>query len=275
MNIKLVAIDLDGTFLDESCKRPQRNIDAVKKAIDKGIIVVPATGRSFRNVKEELFYDIEGITYCINANGTIVADMKKEKVLYARTLPMELGQQVYRIARKYPVYIEVYAGLEAYADAARIKYLYQSGLDRAYCDQLVGTNIIVDNLDKIVLTDGISISKYHIVCMSVETKKDLKDEIAALNDLFPISVISKNIELVYGTYSKRDGLEHLIGQLGIDKSQVLVIGDSNNDYDMMAWADHAVAMANANERVKAVASDITASNNEAGVANTLEKYLNL
>jgi len=275
MNIKLVAIDLDGTFLDESCKRPQRNIDAVKKAIDKGVIVVPTTGRSFRNVKEELFYDIEGITYCINANGTIVADMEKEKVLYARTLPMELGQQVYRIAKKYPVYIEVYAGLEAYADAPRIKYLYQSGLDRAYCDQLVGTNIIADNLDKIVLTDGISISKYHIVCMSVEAKKDLKDEIAALNDLFPISVISKNIELVYGTYSKRDGLEHLIGQLGIDKSQVLVIGDSNNDYDMMVWADHAVAMANASERVKAVASDITASNNEAGVANTLEKYLNL
>lgn len=275
MDIKLVAIDMDGTFLDDLCKIPERNLMAVKKAIKKGVIIVPTTGRSFRNVKAELFKEVTGINYCITANGTIVAEMEKERILAAEVIPVPQGKLVYQMAKKYSAYLELYSGLEAYMDARGIEYLWQAGLTPEYCEQLMGTNIKADNLDQLVLEEELPISKFHIVCTARAEKEQLKKEIAALGGMFPISVISKNIELVSGTYSKRNGLEQLISALGIAKNQVLVIGDSNNDYEMIKWADHSVAMGNANDRIKEAALHITASNNQAGVADALEKYLNL
>lgn len=275
MKIRLVAIDMDGTYLDDQCKIPKRNLQAVLKAIAKGVLIVPTTGRSFRNVKKELFHDVPGIAYSINANGSVVADMKQEQLLHSEIIPKEIVDQIYHLVKQYPAFMELYGGLEAYVDTRGIDYLYQSGMDPAYCDQLMRTNIVADDLDQVVLEKETPISKFHIVCPTPVIKDELKAKIAKLQGVYPISVTNKNIEIVSGTYSKRDGLGYLINYLGIEKDQVLVIGDSNNDYEMIEWAHHSVAMKNANDRIKALAKHITLSNNEAGVAAALERYLEL
>lgn len=275
MDIRLVAIDMDGTFLDDTCSVPLRNMEAVKKAIEKGVMIVPTTGRSYWNTKQTVFNGVEGIPYYITANGSVIVDAQKETIVYSKTMAEESATAAYQLAKKYSTYIEVYAGIHAYMDDAGVENLYRSGVDTSYCNQLIGTNIRKDNLDSIILEEKLPISKYHIVCINVEEKVKLKEEIAALENMNPISVFSKNIELVSGTWSKREGLEKLTAKLGINKEQVLVIGDSNNDYEMMEWADHAVAMGNAIERIKEAASYITSTNNEAGVAQALEKYLDI
>ena len=275
MNIKLVAIDMDGTFLDSNCRVPKRNLEAIQKAMAKGVIIVPATGRCYRNTKKAAFEGVEGISYYITANGAVVVDAAKEEVIFEKAIPAKAAKEVYEIAKRYPAFIEIYTGLDVYVDEKGINHLFSGQVMKSYCEQIIETATRVKDLSAIVGDSNILVSKYHILSQNVEENVKLRDEIAAIEGLNPISVIPQNIELVEGVWSKKDGLQKVMEICGVSKDEVLVIGDSNNDYDAMEWATHAVAMGNATDRVKAVASDITGTNDEAGVAQTLEKYLGL
>jgi HAD-superfamily hydrolase, subfamily IIB len=275
MSIKLVAIDMDGTFLDSKCTVPKENMEAIKKAIDKGIKIVPTTGRCYRNTKEMIFTDVNEIPYYITANGAVLVDGIKEEEIFAKLMPAMTVREVYEITKKYPTFVEIYAGLDVYIDELGEQRLYQSGVPKEYAKQLTKTTIKVKSLDDIIYDDNILVSKYHVLTETVEENIKMRDEIAAIKGLNPISVVPQNVELVDGTWSKKDAIVKLIEMLKIDKEEVLVIGDSNNDYEMMQWATNAVAMGNANEKIKALASHVTATNDEAGVAQALHKYLDI
>jgi len=70
-------------------------------------------------------------------------------------------------------------------------------------------------------------------------------------------------------------LDKACQELGIDASEIIAFGDAQNDISMVEYAGLGVAMGNACEELKAVANEITASNNEDGIAVTLEKHLNI
>ena len=73
--------------------------------------------------------------------------------------------------------------------------------------------------------------------------------------------------------NKRDALERLCQQLGLDRHQVAAFGDERNDREMLAWAGIGVAMANGSPETRAIADLVTASNDEDGVASVLEGWL--
>lgn len=68
---KIVAIDLDGTLLHSDCTISSYSKEVIAEAVKNGIMVVPTSGRSFRSIKNQV-QDIEGVKYCICANGTLV-----------------------------------------------------------------------------------------------------------------------------------------------------------------------------------------------------------
>jgi hydroxymethylpyrimidine pyrophosphatase-like HAD family hydrolase len=73
--------------------------------------------------------------------------------------------------------------------------------------------------------------------------------------------------------SKASGLAQLCARLGVRQSEVLAFGDGLNDREMLAWAGHGVAVANADDAVKDIADAVTGSNDEDGVAQVLERTL--
>lgn len=272
MSIKLIAIDMDGTLLNRVCEVPAKNVEAIKGAINKGIIVVPTTGRCYQNTKDMITGKIPGISHYVTCNGAIVVDDDNGELIHEELMQKKDVKAIYDLIEKHPVFTEVYAGLNSYVDERGIRHLYQSGLPIEYCDQLLETTSKVNSLRDIVNDASVPVSKYHIVGETVEDITKLRHEIAEIDGLHPISLIPKNIEVVAGRWSKREGLEKLIAYLGVDREEVMVIGDSCNDYEMLKWAPYSVAMGNADDHAKELADYITTTNNEAGVAKAIEKF---
>ena len=273
MSIKLVAIDMDGTLLNNVCEVPKENIEAIEQAIGKGVMVVPTTGRCYKNTKNMITGEIPGISHYVTCNGAIVVDDESEEVIHEELMEKDDVKAIYDLIEKHPVFTEIYAGLNSYVDARGIRHLYKSVLPTEYCDHLLETTSEVDSLREIADDASIPVSKYHIVGETAEDITKLRHEIAAIDGLHPISLMPENIEVTAGRWSKREGLEKLIDELGIEREEVMVIGDSKNDYEMLEWASHSVAMGNADERAKELADYVTTTNNEAGVAKAIKEFV--
>mgnify|MGYP000537210361 CR=1 FL=1 len=81
--MKIVAIDLDGTLLHSDCTISSYSKEVIAEAVKNGIMVVPTSGRSFRSIKNQV-QDIEGVKYCICANGTLVGNIQRNCFIIAR-----------------------------------------------------------------------------------------------------------------------------------------------------------------------------------------------
>lgn len=271
---KLVTIDLDGTLLKNDCTISPKTQNAIITCMHHtDTIFVPCTGRSYQNSRFVL-KDFPEFPYYINANGTTLVKGPTETLLYANTIPLEIGFKIYTIAKEYHTFIEIYHGLTAYDSAVGRKNLINSSCDQEYIVQLLHTNIHLENMDDFVLSQKNPISKFHIVCINQEEKKELKSRLTQLPDVCPISTTDFNIEICSKGWSKREGLKKLCELLHITPKQVAALGDSENDYEMIQWAGTGIAMENASPKVKSVAQYVTKSNEEDGVLYAL-KHLEL
>lgn len=269
MEQKLIAIDLDGTLLREDGTISEENRRAVMKAMECGHLVVPTTGRGYRNSRYML-EQFPVMPYYINANGTTVTQGNPEKALFSCTMPYETGCAIYKTAMEYRAFIEIYHGLDAYDTKESCENMRRNGFMLYYLDQLLKTNIHMESMDDFVINEKNPISKFNIVCGSPEEKDELIGRLAAIPGVYPISTSTQSIEIADAHWSKKDGLEWLCSQIGFPREHVVAIGDSENDYEGICWAGTGVAVANASERVRRAADYVTRSNDEDGVAEVLK-----
>lgn len=271
--IKLIAIDMDGTWLRSDCSISEPTKRAIRAAVEAGYLIVPSTGRCFCNTKTVL-RDF-GLSYYINANGTIVTDAKEEKLVHAECFDRETAEAIFRLVEEADAFTEIYESFDAHVDKKGREFLIRAGLAGDYVEQLLSTNIEHESLGDFMREASGRISKFHIVCETPEKKEALKEKIAALPGVYPISIFHLNIEVVNGRWSKADGLRTLTAYLGLTPDQVMAIGDSNNDADMLRWAGTSVAMGNAPRHIKELADFVTSSNDEDGIVKAFEKYLDI
>ena len=99
MNVKLTAIDLDGTLLRDDCTVSENNLNTIRRALEAGHCIVPTTGRSFENARSEIFHEFDDIPYFINANGTVVTDGRTREILYINGFPRALQARIYRLCK--------------------------------------------------------------------------------------------------------------------------------------------------------------------------------
>ena len=98
MKIKLIATDLDGTFLDDNKQIPIDNKQAISECAARGIRIVPATGRTIPGIPQEL-KELPGVRYVIATNGALVADLKENKWIYTCRLSAALAVSVMEAAQ--------------------------------------------------------------------------------------------------------------------------------------------------------------------------------
>lgn len=113
MNIKLIALDLDGTTLQNDHTISPRVRRALEKAIEKGIYIVPCTGRMKGGIPQAI-RQIPGIRYCICSNGASVVDLEKDCFLYQNPIPLPLARQVLQNILRYHASVDVYIDGVAY-----------------------------------------------------------------------------------------------------------------------------------------------------------------
>lgn len=257
---KLVAIDMDGTLLNDNKEISCRNKEKIYQLIKEGIHVVLATGRTFGSASRyaaELGLDIPIITY----NGSLVKEVITEKVIYSKQILNNVAREVLTIGEKLKVCSRVYVDDIPFIeeDAEELKLLYQ---EHGISYRVVGK-----------LSENIDGDPYMIIFG--DYTGEIKEAVECLRHL-PVSVTSStagSIEIMAGGVSKAKALEYLAGMLKIDRSEIIAIGNSLNDYEMISWAGLGVAMKNSDEELLQKWNIVSQyDNNEDGVAHILERY---
>ncbi|MCA5012742.1 MULTISPECIES: sugar-phosphatase [unclassified Enterococcus] len=268
MSVKLVAIDIDGTLLDSNRKITPKVKETLQKANEKGIYIVLCTGRPLPGVKDQLTeLDLYGDNdYVITYNGSLVQATKTNKIISEYSLSYDDFLEIELMSRKVGTHLHTIDDKAIYTANRDIgKYT----VHEAY---LVGMPLKYRTVEE--MTPDLSIIKM----MMIDEPEILDKAISQLPEEFSnkyTTVKSTDFyyEILNKEASKGNALAKLADHLGIQQSEVMAIGDNENDLSMIEYAGIGVAMGNATESVKQAADIQTSSNDEDGVAEVLLKYL--
>lgn len=263
--IGLVAIDVDDTLVGDELVVPPACREAIKEAIDRGVVVTLATGRMFQSAlpyARQLGITAPLITY----NGALVKTPDGE-VIRHRPIPKEVAQQVATYQDEGTT-LNVYWQDELYVarvDEQVLYYVQVAGVEPHPVGDL-GTwlsRIECDGPTKMLFVGEPAFME--------EKRRILRQD---FGDVLEITRSKpKFIELTQRNVSKGAALADLARSLGIPRSMVMAIGDSFNDLDMISYAGVGVAVGNASEEVRRAADYVTCRAEEAGVADALHRFV--
>jgi len=285
--IKLIASDMDGTLLNSKHKISKENLEAIKKAESMGVKFTIATGRRFEDVKP-LIDENDLKCQCIALNGGEYID-EEGKVLEGIYIDRKEASQIIDMIIKENIVAEVYTnqGLysvntkeEALTEVAyRIKAFdpktsFEEAIKYAETHPHFLDLKYIKDIDEFLNSD-IKIGKFVAFYNDEETTIKVKRKLEAIERLAISSTFTKNIEINNKEAQKGLILAKVAEKMGIRRDEVMVIGDSFNDYSMFTEFPVSFAMENAVPQIKEVAKYITDTNDNAGVAKAIYKILNL
>ncbi|MCI6904424.1 Cof-type HAD-IIB family hydrolase [Streptococcus alactolyticus] len=266
--IKLLALDLDGTLFDSQKVVSEENKQALRAARDKGVKVVITTGRPLKAV-EDLLDELDLISdedYIITFNGGLV-QKTNGKILDKSQLTRDQLRRLHGALEPLGLPFDVLSDGIVYSLPSQGNHSHYPQANPKL------TFVELDSFDEIP-KDVI----YNKV-VSVTDPEFLDKQILQLpKDLYEAFEIFKSREIILEMMPKgvhkAAGLQQLIDHLGFLPEQVMAMGDEENDLSMLKWAGLGVAMANAVPKVKAIANHTTTrTNEESGVAETIEEYI--
>jgi len=283
--MKLIAIDLDGTLLNEGYQISDENIKAIKQAEQQGIEVVIATGRSYFDARA--ICGKAGLAnYIISCNGASIHSREGQQI---SSIQMEKHdvEHIIKWLDDRNFYYEVSTNKGIYAPCAgrKILQLELEGLKGTNSEEhLVALQklielmhgqlgmVFVNQYQEFIGTDDVF---YKILACSFDEakRKNGVNQFMRMKQLSMASSFPSNFELVNQKASKGNALEMLAAQLKISFDQVMAIGDSPNDISMLGRVKYSVAMGNAKEEIKALCKFVTQTNGENGVAHAINQAI--
>ena len=259
--IRLVASDLDGTLLRPDGTVSERTRDAVAAARRAGLTLVLVTGRPPRSLAPiAARIGLGGIAIC--ANGAVVWDLDAATMLDTSPLAAELAVGLVRGLRRaipgalFAVELERGFGREAG---------WTDGTLPPSPDGLEG--------DALELVTGpvVKLLLRHPTMPHAEVARRAREAVG--EEAVVTWAGTQVVEISAAGVTKAWALGRLCDRLGVHREEVVAVGDMENDLAMLAWAGHAVAVANAQQNVIDAADKVTASNLDDGVAQVLERLV--
>ncbi len=273
-NIRLVGLDLDGTVLTEDKRITEATKRAIAQAIESGVTVVLATGRTNIGVPDAM-REMPGLTWCVTANGAAVYDLKSGECLEENCLTQAQAEAAVEIMCSYPVVVDAFINGSGWLEEGRRAYMERAGFGGELLQRILATHRWVPSLPAAIREERPHVRKVtgnfppEVLAYRAEAIERLK----AIPDLLVVSGGGTNLEATHKSANKGEALMRIAAKLGISREEVMAIGDSENDVSMVKAAGLGIAMGNAEACVKAAAADVTGSNEEDGVAQALEKYV--
>ncbi len=278
MKIKLIALDLDGTVLNSCGYISDKTLTAIKMAIEKGVQVVLATGRSVGLICDEI-KSIEKITYAISSNGAAVVNLRKNEIVFSNFITIDILKKIIEIIKYYPIVVEFYSNGNAYIDEEVFINPVKYGLSEKFLNLMSDNHNLIKNIFSTVEDRSECkwikcVEKINIPFLKDDMKNEVYNSLLSINDKVKItSSVEDNLEINIHSANKGAGLEKLSELIGIDLKEIAAIGDNNNDIEMLQMAGIGIAMGNANEDIKSKANFITLDNDKDGAAVAILKIL--
>lgn len=259
--IKLLALDIDGTLLKKDYSLSGRVKSAIRAAVGHGVKVVLVTGRMHSAttfIAEELGLDTPILSY----SGALART--KDEVFYEKTIDDALARRVLEVLRGFDAQVNLYMDDNLYSEAETpvlIEYCQKRKLD-----------YIVEpfsEIPNIRATKLLAIGKDEAETTRVLEflQEKFSDELCVVRSL-PIFC-----EIINKEASKGLAVSFLAQKWGIASSEIMAIGDQDNDIELLKSAGVKIAMGNASEGLKAIADRVAPSVEDDGVAFAIEKFI--
>ncbi|MDK2827433.1 MAG: hypothetical protein PWP67_223 [Clostridium butyricum] len=283
--IKLIASDMDGTLLNSKHEIAEESVAAIRNAENSGIIFAISTGREYENV--EPFLKKHNIRcQCVLMNGAEYRD-EDGNIVEVINIDIEIASKIIDILNKNKVSARIFTDKGVYTSDTKeealkemtyrtmsfnpdmtIEEAIEEAKKQPYFIQLK----YIDDI-KEFLESGIEIRKFVAFHRDVELINEMKSQIGKLTGIAVSSSFIDNIEVTHMTAQKGIILAKVAQKMGIDKSEVMVLGDSFNDYSMFEVFEECVAMENAVPEIKKIAKYITDTNDNFGVAKAINRVM--
>ena len=269
--IKLIAIDMDGTLLNEKKHIAQVQKEAIHEAIRAGVKIVLCTGRPLYGILphyDELgLRELDSEDYVILNNGCSIHKTKNwELIEWVEITPSDM-EYLYKIKEKYDLDFTLVDEKHYFnvGEKPNEEVVFDAGL--VYVDV---TNITLEEAE----SRKYKMFKAMYMGKPKEVQRLQKDYENILKKDYDVVLSQQYIyEVLPKGSNKGSALKDLAEKLGIKREEVMAIGDGNNDVEMLEYAGVSVAMGNSTELARKAAKYVTDTNENDGVAKAIRKFV--
>ena len=273
--IRLIAIDIDGTLLDSKVEISPANLDALRRAHQAGIEVVLGTGRRHKfalPVAESLGFDL----WLISSNGAVTRSTRGE-LFHQDLLPKETAIRLCRHMQQFRNHTVLTFDREGMGGIVSESYEHLYGVIQRWMEKNAPYIEYVSPIEKALTEDPIQA----MFCGPIELMQKAQEHLLACDFKAEFTLLrtqyeARNlciVDILNAGCSKGHALERWANYRGINRSEVMAIGDNYNDIEMLTFAGHPVIMGNASEDLKQNGWTVTLHNDESGVAAAIEQAL--
>ncbi|MGT2907314.1 Cof-type HAD-IIB family hydrolase [Streptococcus dentiloxodontae] len=267
---QLIAFDMDGTLLTSQKTIAPSSLEAIKRAHAARKQVALSTGRFLSELaiyKEQL----EGIRYGVLASGALVYDFEKEQILSQQMLPSRIIDKIRAIAEPENVMVMGMIDGQGYLQRSHLEAIADYHMED-YAPLYQQTAVLVDDIYELLTKERDNFAKIDMYYLRADERDRAYDELSTEN-IAVVKAEESGLEITAKGVEKGQGLAFLAQQLAIPLSQIIAVGDANNDESMIREAGLGIAMGNANAMIRDTADVLVSDNDSGGCAQAIDDYL--
>lgn len=274
-SIRLIAIDIDGTLLDSTSQISQANLEALRRAHAADVEVILVTGRRHHfalPIAQSLGFDL----WIISSNGAVTRSTRGEP-FHRDLMPQSTAMNICRHMRDFHNYLVITFDREGLGAIVCENHQHLYGVIQRWMEKNAPYIEYVNPVEKALTEDPIQTMFCGPIALMESAQlwlreSDFADEITILKTKYDHRDLTI-VDILNAGCSKGHALERWAAYRGIDRSEVMAIGDNYNDIEMLTFAGHPVIMGNASDDLKRDGWTITLRNDESGVAAAIEQVL--
>lgn len=267
--IKLIAMDMDGTLLTSRKEVTQKTVKVLEEAMDRGIQIVPATGRSVNGLPKELT-DLKRLRYCILSNGARVYDLHEQRSIYKNQFDTDQILKLLEAVKPYHAFRSIAKDGKVYCYKEELYRLESFHLGEYSEEMIRASRTPVEDLKEFIQKEGGTSEKMTLFFEDQEERAKARKELTECGLYAVVASLKNNLEISLHSCNKGDALAYLMEHLDLKKENIMACGDAENDYQMIEAAGIGVVMENGSDEMKEIADYITDDHNSDGVAKAIE-----
>ena len=275
MGIRLIAMDFDQTVLNRDGKLSETTRRVLEELLEKGICVVPASGRPLAAFPEDVLA-LKGLEYAIASNGTAIYHLPSDACLARFSLSLQTAEQILGLTKGLPVAHEFYLRGKAWASADYVEHPEKYGAVGKTAEYIRATRSPFEDAGEFVRRHERDLDCMDVVVAQEGLKRKVTEEIVrSCRGIYVTTSDSRLIEVADERAGKHRAMTYLAKRLHIPAEGTAAFGDGDNDAEMLKAAGVGIAMENATALCREAADYVTLSHEKDGVAWGIRKILGL
>lgn len=271
MAIRLVALDIDGTLLHSDGSLSENNVYALHEAADAGVCLAVNSGRTFTEMPRPVLHD-SSFSYYIYSNGAAIADASGQ-LIYTQYVQKKAAENVFSLLLHCDTITEVYAhgAPHTQQDLLCASALEAYSVQESYRPVVQETRCGVSSISRFFADNAAEVEMFNVFFKHPAQRLLCYEVFSGLPGIKVTTSMPNNLEIFSDRADKGSALAFLAGHLGLQRSELMAVGDSRNDLPMVSYAGTGVAVANACTPLKQAADLVLpVTNDEDAVASVIE-----